>query len=186
MLRNHYRIPCSLFPVIEFCADGSGLILSRNSLKKKKKKPDLIFQSSFGFTAKSRGRYGDFLCTCHPPLCTDSPTVNIPPKWCTCHFLFLTNLCGCGISSVPQAGVELPLPAVEAQSLNGWTPREVPQYPPLSLQRPRGKRGHGPPATSHAVGLTTLGDIAGVPTSECDGHPHLWDHGISPTRLSHL
>ena len=35
VLRNHYRIPCSLFPVIEFGADGSGLILSGNSFFKK-------------------------------------------------------------------------------------------------------------------------------------------------------
>ena len=86
-------------------------------------------------------------------------------------FSFRPTCAACGISA-PQAGVELPLPAVEARSLNNWTPREVPQNLPLSPAKTRESVDMTPtPATSHAVGLPTLVDTAGVPTSGCDGHP---------------
>ena len=43
-------------------------------------------------------------------------------------FVFFLPCCGARGILVPQSGIEPTPPAVEAWSLNHWTPRKVPRY----------------------------------------------------------
>ena len=95
----------------------------------------------------------------HPsPLCGSRDSAFLPVGWlklsCSQHFLhfvscfrfFCPHLAACGIL-VPQPGIKPVLPAVEAQSLNHWTAREVPALPSETAPSSAASKASLPPGT---------------------------------------